>query len=152
VRTQICLFLILVAASISHATQYVVDTHAKDVGDGSLEMPFATVQQAADIMKPGDVCILRKGTYRETVRPRNSGTAEGPLVFRAFPGETVVLSGCRPVSEWRREAGRLCSAAVAMRLGHENQVFAGGKMLFEARWPNAGKRPCPRDCSSSTRP
>jgi hypothetical protein len=26
-----------------------------------------------------------------------------------------------------------------MRLGHENQEFASRKMLFEARWPNAGK-------------
>lgn len=138
-KIHICFFFILVSASNLPATQYYVDAGARDVGDGSLEKPFATVQQVADIMKPGDVCIVREGTYRETVRPRNSGTAEGPLVFRAFPGETVVMSGCRPVMEWQLEEGNVYSTVVPMSLGHENQVFAGGKMLFEARWPNAGK-------------
>ena len=89
----ICFFFLLVSASNSLATQYFVDAGAKDVGDGSLEKPFATVQQAADVMQPGDVCIVREGIYREVVRPKNSGTAKGPLVFRAFPGETAMLSG-----------------------------------------------------------
>jgi len=134
-----CFYFILVSASDSLATQYHVDAGAKDVGDGSLEKPFATVQQAADIMKPGDVCLVREGTYREIVRPKHSGTAEAPLVFRAFPGERAVLSGCAPVKGWAQEEGDIYSAVVPMRLGHENQVFAGGKMLLEARWPNAGK-------------
>ena len=69
----------------------------------------------------------------------NSGTAEAPLVFRVFPGETVMLSGCDPVTGWTPEEGNIYSAAAPMRLGYENQVFAGRKMLFEARWPDAGK-------------
>ncbi len=44
---------------------------------------------------------------------------------------------------WKLEEGDTYSAAAPMPLGHENQVFAGGKMLFEARWPNAGK-PVPK--------
>ena len=135
----LCFFFILVQTSNSLATQFHVDAGAKGVGDGSFEKPFATVQQAADIMKPGDVCIVREGTYRETVHPKSSGTAESPLVFRAFPGERAVLSGCRAVSGWKLEEGDIYSAAASMSLGHEDQVFAGGKMLFEARWPNAGK-------------
>ncbi len=129
----------LIAALNSHATHYHVDTNARGLGDGSLEKPFATIQQAAEIMKPGDACIVREGTYRELVRPRNPGTAETPLIFRTFPGETVVLSGCRPVVEWKLEEGDIYSAVVPMPLGHGNQVFADGRMLFEARWPNAGK-------------
>ena len=140
----VVLFLALVATSKLFATEYYVDANAKDSGEGSVGTPFATVQQAADIMKPGDVCIVREGVYRETVRPENSGTAEAPLVFRAFPGERAVLSGCDPVTGWTPEEGIIYSAAAPMRLGHENQVFLGPKMLFEARWPNAGK-PVPDD-------
>lgn len=139
----ICFFAILVPASNALASEYYVDADAKNVGDGSAGKPFATVQQAADIMKPGDVCIVREGIYRETVRPKNSGTADRPLVFRAFPGERAVLSGCRPVSGWKLEEGDVYSAVVPMRMGHENQVFADSEMLVEARWPNAGK-PIPK--------
>jgi hypothetical protein len=137
------LFFVLISTSNSLATQYHVDAGAKDVGDFSLERPFATVRQAAEIMKPGDVCLVREGTYREIVRPKHSGTAEAPLVFRAFPGERPVLSGCAPVTGWTQEEGDMYSAMVPMPLGHESQVFTGGKMLLEARWPNAGK-PVPK--------
>ncbi len=130
---------ILVPAAKSSATEYYVDARGKAVGDGSLDRPFTALQQAADVMKPGDVCIVREGTYRETVRPKNSGTANRPLVFRAFPGERPVLSGCRPVTDWTLEERDIYRAAVPLPLGHENQVFAGGKMLLEARWPNAGR-------------
>ena len=134
-----CFSFVLVSTSNSLATQYYVDAEAKHLGDGSLEKPFATIQQAADVMKPGDVCIIREGTYRETVRPKTSGTADRPLVFRTLPGERALLSGCQPVNEWKREEDNIYSAVVPLQLGHENQVFAGDKMLLEARWPNAGR-------------
>lgn len=135
------LFAFLSSSNLS-AREYYVHAGAKDAGDGSLDRPFATVQQAADVMKPGDVCLIREGIYRETVRPIHSGTADRPLVFRAFPGEDAVLSGCDPVTGWTYETGDVYAAIYAakapMRLSHENQVFAGRRMLLQARWPNAG--------------
>lgn len=125
------------------AAEYYVDASAELIGDGSLAKPFAKIQQAADVMEPGDVCFVQEGVYRETVRPKNSGTADHPLVFRVFPGQTAVLNGCQPVTRWKHEKGNVYSAAAPMQLGHENQVFANGTMLLEARWPNAG-RPVPK--------
>jgi len=120
------------------AREYHVDANAKADGDGSVERPFTSIQPAADLMAPGDLCLVRKGVYREIVRPKNSGTADRPLIFRAFPGEKVVLSGCTEVTGWTHEEGSIYSTAVPMRMENENQVFAGGTMLLEARWPNAG--------------
>ncbi|MFZ5832661.1 MAG: right-handed parallel beta-helix repeat-containing protein [Planctomycetota bacterium] len=135
--------LVLLVCPGAFAAEYHVDDDAKGVGDGSAERPFATIQQAADLMRPGDVCLVREGVYRETVRPKHSGTQDRPIVFRAFKGHKVVLSGCQPVSGWKQEDGNLYSAQATMRLGHANQVFAGGTMLLEARWPNAGQ-PVPK--------
>jgi len=135
--------LLLLQGGAACAREYHVDAGAGGGGDGSPQQPFAAIQQAADVMKPGDVCLVHEGVYRETVRPANSGTADRPLIFRAMPGEKAVLSGCRPVTAWTHEKGLIYSAAAPMRLGHENQVFAGGKMLLEARWPNAGQ-PVPK--------
>ncbi len=131
--------LALASASLAGAGEYYVDAAATSAGNGALNNPFRTVQQAASVMEAGDVCILRKGTYRETVRPARSGTADRPLVFRPWPGESVVISGCEPVTAWRKSEGSIYRAPVAMKLGHENQVFADGKMLVEARWPNSGQ-------------
>jgi hypothetical protein len=99
--TLIVLFLAFVPVPKLLATQYYVDAAVEGVGDGSPDKPFAEIQQAASVMKPGDICIIREGIYRETVRPNISGTADRPLVFRVLPGansrtlETTVLLGHR---------------------------------------------------------
>lgn len=133
------LFLIFIHTGLLPAAQYYVDAGGEQGGDGSKERPFESIQQAADVMLPGDICLIRQGIYRETVRPKHSGTAERPLVFHALAGHKAVISGCRPVTGWSQEEGRVFSAEVPLQLGRENQVFAGGQMLLEARWPNAGQ-------------
>jgi hypothetical protein len=97
--------------------------------------PFRTLKKAGDVTQPGDICILRGGVYRETLHPSCSGTAAKPIVFRAFPGETPVLSGADPVGDWRDEGDGLWSAPMGWDLADRNQLFADGKMLAEARWP-----------------
>ena len=93
-------FSIVVAAAAQGATYYV-DEKAEAEGDGSQEKPFNTIQQAAKILKPGDVCLIREGTYRETVVPAQSGTKEAPIVFRPDGNAKVVISGCEPVQGWK---------------------------------------------------
>ena len=43
-------------------------------GDGSMEHPFKTIQEAANISVPGDEVLVAPGIYREWVRPVRSGT------------------------------------------------------------------------------
>ncbi len=97
--------------------------------------PFRTLKKAGDVMQPGEICILRGGVYRETLRPSCSGTAAKPIVFRAFPGETPILSGADPLGDWRDEGNGLWSATLGWDLADRNQLFADDKMLAEARWP-----------------
>jgi hypothetical protein len=130
--------LFLVVAPLASARTLYVDGEAETPGDGGREAPFRTIQHAADRLKPGDECRIKGGTYRETVAPANSGSAEGPIVFRAYENERVVISGCERVRGWQRVRDHVYKAKVSMGLGHENQVFADGRMMFEARWPNAG--------------
>ncbi len=104
----------------------------KDASDG----PFLTLAKAASILEPGDACRLRKGTYRETLKPARDGTAEAPIAFEAHAGEEAVLSGADPLAAWERAEGGLWKAPMAWDLQEQNQLFAGGAMLTEARWPN----------------
>jgi parallel beta-helix repeat protein len=48
---------------------------------------------AARAAMPGDIVVLRGGTYAEALVPSASGTPDAPIVFRAQEGEKAVLTG-----------------------------------------------------------
>ena len=111
-------------------------------GPGTFEWPFRTVQQCADVARAGERCILRAGTYRETVKPAHSGDADSPITFSAYPGEQVTLSGAERVRDWQTHEGEVYKVKVDWDLGPgHNQVFVDGQMMTEARWPNTGLDP-----------
>ncbi|MFC4600797.1 right-handed parallel beta-helix repeat-containing protein [Cohnella hongkongensis] len=128
-------------AAAANATYYVAVT-GSDSNPGTSAEPFRTIQQAADVMQPGDTAVIRAGTYRETVTPASSGAEGAPITFRAEAGATVVVSGTEPLGGWTQHAGNVYKAALAplQNLGHENQLFVGSggtaAPLWEARWPN----------------
>lgn len=125
-------------SGIASDSTYYVDSAMSQDGDGSRDKPFRTISDAAAVLKPGDVCVIRAGTYRETIVPANSGTEAKPIIFLAQEGEKVVVSGCDLVHGWKQGHGNVYSADVTMERGHENQVFADGAMMWEARYPNVG--------------
>jgi len=114
--------------------EFAVAPDGDDARAGSPREPFRTIQRAADAMKPGDVCRIRAGVYRETVRVKASGEAGKPIRFAAWPGEAVVLSGTEPVrGTWSVHKGSIYKALVKQDVG---QLFVDGEMMVEARWPN----------------
>ncbi|MEV7606243.1 hypothetical protein AB0N65_12460 [Paenarthrobacter sp. NPDC089322] len=60
----------------------------------TIDRPLRTVQGAVKIAKPGDVIIIRAGTYDEKVgwaaRP---GKPDAPIRMQSYPRETVQLNG-----------------------------------------------------------
>lgn len=121
---------------------YVAPT-GSDTGPGTLAQPFRTVQRCASVAVAGQTCLLRAGTYRETVRPALSGTLASPLRFVGYPGEVATLSGATPVTGWQLHQGSIYKASVTLPVNgysdtgfFANQVFVNGAMQWEARWPN----------------
>lgn len=53
---------------------------------------YITLAQAAAVAEPGDTVILKGGTYRTTLTPANSGSANAPITYKAAEGEKVVIS------------------------------------------------------------
>ena len=127
--------------------------------------PFATIEQARDrireiktdaggLKKPVTV-LLRGGVYRLSAplvfTPADSGTREGPITYRAYPGEKPVVSGGRIIRGWRRDdsiqsktqcAGKLWRTVVPPGEGGRkwrfNQLFVNGRRRTRARLPNKG--------------
>lgn len=150
---------IVFPASASEPTTYYVSPGGDDDNPGlSVAQPFRTVQRCASVARAGDTCAIRGGTYRETVRPAQSGTIDRPITFTAYGGEAVTISGADAVRDWVQVtpadvpinlAGGAYAAAVAEGRIYksmidlndalfDNQVFIDGKMMNQARWPNTG--------------
>jgi hypothetical protein len=118
---------------------FLVAPDGSDANPGTKAKPFRTIQRAAEVMRPGDTCSIRGGTYGETVTPAASGREGAPITFQAYDGETVVVTGADPVTAWTRHQGDIWKAPMPWDLGRNNQVFFDGQMLDEARWPNRVK-------------
>jgi len=118
----------------ANAADWYVSPAGDDDAPGSIEQPFATIQHAADVIKPGDTCWLREGTYRERVSLATSGAEGAPICFMAFPGEVVTLCGTDPLDlDWQVHEGSIYRAQVDREF---EQLFVDGDMMIEARWPN----------------
>ena len=128
-------FTLLLCSLPLGAREYFVAPGGSDANPGTRAKPFRTLTKAASAMRNGDVCYVRAGTYRETVRLRNFGNISGAYTrFVAYPGERVILSGAEPVNvRWTLHSGHIYKASFPR---YFNQLFVDGEMMTEARWPN----------------
>lgn len=141
-----------------------VSLHGRDDWSGTLadpradaaDGPLRTVAAARDRLRAnraGAVPIparvwIRAGVHYldETLEftHLDSGTPEDPVVYAAFPGEAVVLSGGCRITGWRPQlhAGQDCWTAdlpeVAAGRWYFTQLFVGGQRRPRPRLPKAG--------------
>jgi len=99
--------------------------------------PVATLAKAAATATAGDTVQLRAGVYRETLSPVHDGEPNRPLVFRAYRGESPIISGADPLTAWRQSEDGQWLGKMDWDLKDGNQLFAGDDPLVEARWPNS---------------
>lgn len=100
--------------------------------------PWRTISHAATNLNAGDACLIRGGTYRETVVVPVSGVTNAPVIFRAYSNEVVTVDGTDPIAGWSTSGGNIWSAPLTWSLGTGDQVFSNQTMLPSARWPKAG--------------
>jgi parallel beta-helix repeat protein len=73
------------------ATTYYVATTGNDGSSGSSSAPWRTLQHAVETIAPGDVILVRSGTYAGC-RIRNSGTPAAPKTLARDIGAAVVVN------------------------------------------------------------
>lgn len=122
---------------LAHAADYYVDaTHGRDGNPGTVSEPFQTIARASSRLQPGDSCILRAGTYRETLAPAASGEEGRPITYRAHGTEQVMLSALEPVQGWQPDRDGVFKAP-APKDARDELLLVDGQRAVEARWPNA---------------
>jgi len=80
-------------------TVYYVATNGSNSANGSAATPFRTIQHALDRgLNAGDEIVVRAGTYAESLRINDGGSAAGNVVLRAEVPGTVKLAP--PSNTW----------------------------------------------------
>jgi len=88
----------------SQGQTFYVSTTGSDANPGTDDLPWKTIQHAADTLQPGQIALVHGGTYVEDVTVTRNGTASDPITISNYPDE-------HPVVESPKPAGRLVGAA-----------------------------------------
>jgi len=102
---KVLIIIFLITGYFVHAQDiggdYYVAVYGDDDNPGTYEAPWATFQRAFNVARPGDTVYIRGGVYLSTtpaeIRPQDtprigySGTAENPICYFNYPGETPIL-------------------------------------------------------------
>ncbi len=131
---------------------YYVNAEASRDGNGSKEMPFKHINDAAKVALPGDLVLVAPGIYREYVNPLNAGTEEQPIVYRSEQPLGAVITGAEELTGWTKYEGNVWTTRVdngvfgsynpystfvcgdwyfAPMVRHTGSVYFNERMMFE---------------------
>lgn len=131
------LLVICLISATAWADEYFVSSAGSDANPGTKAKPFQTIQKAADVMQPGDCCTVQAGVYREWVKPPRGGASEDKrIVYRAAPGEKVVIKGSEAVKNWIRRPDGLWTAEIPDAFFGQFNPY---KKNLEGGWIKYGK-------------
>jgi chitodextrinase len=91
-KLAVAVLFVVVSAS-ARAAEVFVSTSGNDANPGTLAAPFATINKAATLARPGDIVSVRGGVYNAAVSIGSKGLATSRITFRSYPGETAVIDG-----------------------------------------------------------
>jgi hypothetical protein len=96
---------------LTFAKTYYVDNRnprASDSNPGSRELPFLTINKAAQVLQPGERVVIMTGVYRERIAPARGGSGPDQMIsYEAAPGADVVVKGSRVIKGgWERSTAR----------------------------------------------
>lgn len=130
-----------------------VNANAGREGNGSKEMPFKHINEAAKIARPGDEVLVAPGIYREYVDPVNGGTEDAPIVYRSQEPFGAMITGAEVIKTWTPYEGNVWVCRIdngvfgdfnpyitrvygdwyfAPAIRHAGAVYLNDKQLYEA--------------------
>lgn len=90
----VCLLLLISNLHLS-GKEHFVAPYGNDKGAGTISDPFATIHKANSLAEAGDTITIRGGEYYidTQILVESSGKPEAWILYRAMPGEKVIIDG-----------------------------------------------------------
>jgi hypothetical protein len=128
---------------------YFVAPDGDDENPGTIDAPFRTLAKARDVVRTvnadmsDDIYVYVRGGVHEiqtpvVLGPEDSGTNDHRVQYRAYPGETPVLSGATKVTGWTLHSGNVYKAPLSRSTKLRNLY------VNDRRAPMASKTVTPR--------
>ncbi|MDJ0636516.1 MAG: right-handed parallel beta-helix repeat-containing protein [Xenococcaceae cyanobacterium MO_188.B29] len=98
-------------------------------------------QQGGNLKQPVTV-LVRGGTYflpePLVLTPEDSGTADFPVAYKAYPNEKPIISGGRPINSWRRQGNLWVANLPEVKAGkwYFRLLRVRNDWAIRARYPN----------------
>lgn len=84
-----------------------VNVNAGRDGNGTKEMPYRCINDAAKVAKAGDEVLVAPGIYREYVNPANAGEENARIVYKSVEPLEAVITGAEQVKNWEVYEGNV---------------------------------------------
>ena len=132
----VCTVVVFVAGATA-AREIHVSKAGRDADAGDRDNPYLTISKAAQVAMPGDTIVVHAGTYREWVKPARGGTGENKrIIYRAVPGEKVIIKGSERITSWMREGGGVWKVELPNAFFNDYNPYA---LKLSGGWLNYGK-------------
>lgn len=121
------------------ASKYYFSAEGDDANSGRLpQKSWKKLSHLTKIkLQPGDTLFFRRGdVFEGTISIQQSGTKGKPIVITAYgEGGDPVFTGAVAVKNWKATGGVRYEANISKKV---YDLFANGKRLTPARFPNSG--------------
>ena len=137
---NILLLLIFLYCSNAECAVYYVSIDGKDdLGTGTLDAPFRSIQFGINQLKQGDTLLIRAGRYEESIiissLDSSINSATQTTQIKNYKNEKVIIDGTTALkTKWKLYNNKIYSTKIQKDIW---QFFANGKMQTSARWPDA---------------
>lgn len=88
----VLIFVMMCSASWA-ATYYIDGTNGNDTNSGSRSAPWKTIGKANNTLIAGDTVYIKKGTYKQTIRPSRSGEEGRYITYAQNGNDEVIITG-----------------------------------------------------------
>ncbi|MBD3321878.1 MAG: T9SS type A sorting domain-containing protein [Chitinivibrionales bacterium] len=137
-------FLLFSLIFLAYPVTLYVSPNGDDSNDGSESAPFKTLHHARDKLREESggekVVILRGGNYflDSTLHfdENDCGTAQNPVVWKAYDGETPSIFGGKRITGWQQTQGNIYKAYCGSPGAEFWTLSENGERATPARHPN----------------
>jgi hypothetical protein len=136
-RAATVILLVLVICIPLSAREIHVAKSGDDAASGGADTPYLTISRAAELAEPGDIVVIHRGTYRESVVPARGGTSEtNRITYKAAPGHYPVVKGSEQIDSWAQVEGDVWKVEIPNDFFGSYNPYA---LKVEGPWLNYGQ-------------